>query len=408
MIIRTRAKRVMVTKMSKTYAVDFDGTLCSNLYPQIGEAKQDVIDKLIKLKEEGNNLILWTCRTGDKLNEAIEWCNEKGLSFDEVNDNLQENKEKYDEDSRKVIADYYLDDKALTIESFLFEENIENNKKEGEKVSKVLKFKTKDKKGKSNRVGSMEFKNENGTQELYFYGDIVDDTWSKWSEEDRCPQDIVNILDSIDENQDLNIYINSGGGSVYAGIAIYNQLKRKKCNKIVRVDGLAASIASIIMLSGDTIIIPKTAQTMIHEPWLRVWGGFNASELRKLAEDLDACREIILNVYAENLKEGVDIEEISSMMKAETWLTGEKASQYFNIEVEDSSEAVACASNYFEEYKNVPENFKRKNNVDTEENSIDIKSIAKEVAKLLKEDKSDDIKNLEEEKMKILEDLDYI
>ncbi|MGL4483860.1 MAG: hypothetical protein ACRCUS_02825, partial [Anaerovoracaceae bacterium] len=78
------------------YAVDFDGTLCNNIYPKIGSAKQEVIDKLIKLKEEDNTLILWTCRTGEELENAVTWCTEKGLEFDSVNENLEEVKEEYD------------------------------------------------------------------------------------------------------------------------------------------------------------------------------------------------------------------------------------------------------------------------------------------------------------------------
>lgn len=226
-------------------------------------------------------------------------------------------------------------------------------------MRKTLEFKSKGKDGKLNKVGNMEFRNESTYQELYFYGDIVSDTWGKWCEEDKCPQDVLDILNSIDENRDLNIYINSGGGSVYAGLAIYNQLKRKKCNKIVRVDGLAASIASVIMLAGNKVIIPKTAQTMIHDPWMGIWGGYNAKEFRKMADDLDACGETILNVYAENIKEGISIDTIKQMMEEETWLTGDKAAQYFNIEVEDSAIAVACVSNYFNRYKNTPEDLKK-------------------------------------------------
>lgn len=227
---------------------------------------------------------------------------------------------------------------------------------------KTLEFKSKGKDGKLNKVGNMEFRNEANNQELYFYGDIVSDSWGKWCDEDKCPQDVLEILNSIDENRALNIYINSGGGSVYAGLAIYNQLKRKKCNKVVRVDGLAASIASVIMLAGDKVIIPKTAQTMIHEPWIGIWGGFNAAEFRKMADDLDVCSETILNVYSENLREGANIEDIRTMMHEETWLTGDKAAQYFNIEVEDSVIAVACASSYFDEYKNIPNNLRNKEN----------------------------------------------
>lgn len=233
-------------------------------------------------------------------------------------------------------------------------------------MRKILDFKAKGKDGKLNKVGNMEFRNEASSQELYFYGDIVSDTWGKWCDEDKCPQDVLEVLNSIDDNKDINIYINSGGGSVYAGLAIYNQLKRKKCKKVVKVDGLAASIASVIMLAGDKVIIPKTAQTMIHDPWMGVWGGFNAAEFRKMADDLDACGETILNVYVENLKEGISVDEIKNMMHEETWLTGEKAAQYFNIEVEDSAIAVACASNYFNRYRNTPEDLKQDDNAENE------------------------------------------
>lgn len=231
-------------------------------------------------------------------------------------------------------------------------------------MNKILDFKAKGKDGKLNKVGNMEFRNEANGQELYFYGDIVSDSWGKWCDEDKCPQDVLEILNSIDDDKELNIYINSGGGSVYAGLAIYNQLKRKKCNKVVRVDGLAASIASVIMLAGDKVIIPKTAQTMIHDPWMGIWGGFNAAEFRKMADDLDACGETILNVYAENLKEGISVDEIKTMMHEESWLTGEKAAQYFNIEVEDSAIAIACASNYFNRYRNTPEDLKQDDNAE--------------------------------------------
>lgn len=105
----------------KTYAVDFDGTLCHNLYPKIGYPIHEVIDYVKGLKDEGNTLILWTCRTGKELEEAIEWTKEQGLEFDEINANTQENIDKYSEDSRKVVADYYIDDKALSIYEILNE-----------------------------------------------------------------------------------------------------------------------------------------------------------------------------------------------------------------------------------------------------------------------------------------------
>lgn len=221
-------------------------------------------------------------------------------------------------------------------------------------MNKILEFKNKDQKtGKGKTVGKLEIKNKTADfAELYFYGDIVSSTWEKWEKEDKCPQDVSDFLNEIKDVKNINIYINSGGGSVFAGLAIYNQLKRHSAYKTVYVDGLAASIASVICLCGDRVIIPSTAQFMIHSPWTFTWG--NAKDLRKMADDLDRIETSIINVYKENLKDGVDINTIIDMVHAETWLNGEEASKYFNVEVSDKVEAVACVSEYFNHYKNVP------------------------------------------------------
>lgn len=94
-------------------AVDFDGTLCFNRWPQIGKAKQPVIDFLIMQKQKGCKLILWTMREGEKLAEAVAWCQEHGLFFDAINDNLPEAQKRFGNNPRKVFANYYLDDHNL-------------------------------------------------------------------------------------------------------------------------------------------------------------------------------------------------------------------------------------------------------------------------------------------------------
>ena len=92
-------------------AVDFDGTLCENRYPEIGRANQEVIDFLINAKNDHNaKIILWTCRIGDRLREAACWCANHELIFDAVNKNLPETVAKYGGDSRKIYADIYIDD----------------------------------------------------------------------------------------------------------------------------------------------------------------------------------------------------------------------------------------------------------------------------------------------------------
>ena len=104
------------TREPKVIAVDFDGTLCEDAYPGIGEPREDVITYLKGRKMKGDKLILWTCRVDDKLDEAVDWCIDQGLIFDAVNDNLPELVAKYGGNPRKVFADIYLDDRSFKVE----------------------------------------------------------------------------------------------------------------------------------------------------------------------------------------------------------------------------------------------------------------------------------------------------
>lgn len=97
----------------KILAVDFDGTLCFSQWPELGKPNFSLIEKLKKHKYDGDKLILWTCRQGENLDAAVKWCSENGLYFDAVNDNLQEIKEIFGNNSRKITADFYIDDKSV-------------------------------------------------------------------------------------------------------------------------------------------------------------------------------------------------------------------------------------------------------------------------------------------------------
>ncbi len=97
-------------------AVDFDGTLCRDCYPEIGEANVPLIKYLKNQRKRGTKLILWTCRAGEKLNEAVEFCFRQGIVFDAVNENLPEIIELYGNDSRKISADLYIDDRSMNWE----------------------------------------------------------------------------------------------------------------------------------------------------------------------------------------------------------------------------------------------------------------------------------------------------
>lgn len=226
----------------------------------------------------------------------------------------------------------------------------------------VLKLKKTDR--KSNRIrdcGSIEIKNQTDNEaEICFYGDINSDSmgeWSKYFPDDKCPSDIKEFFDQLsDDVEKIHVHINSGGGSVFGGIAIYNLLKNHKAEIIVHVDALAASIASVIAMAGDKIIIPKNAQLMIHKPMALVSG--NADEMRKEADVLDGCQKVILSTYMDHVKDGVTEKTINDLINAETWLNGEECQEYFNFDVEDSNEAVAAVSEYFDKYNNLPEKLK--------------------------------------------------
>ena len=98
------------------FAIDFDGTLCTDNFPDIGKEIPGRINALKKLQEDGHKLILWTCRQNDEhgshLDNAVRWCAERGIIFDAVNQNLPEVQLKWGGDTRKVYCDYYIDDKG--------------------------------------------------------------------------------------------------------------------------------------------------------------------------------------------------------------------------------------------------------------------------------------------------------
>lgn len=97
----------------RVIAVDFDGCLCANCWPEIGKAHANVIAAAKTEKETGTKLILWTCRVGPLLEAAVAWCAGHGLVFDAVNEQVPELKNRYGSDSRKVFADEYWDDRAV-------------------------------------------------------------------------------------------------------------------------------------------------------------------------------------------------------------------------------------------------------------------------------------------------------
>ena len=232
-------------------------------------------------------------------------------------------------------------------------------------------------KTKDNLRQFLTVKNETLTSaDLYFYGDIVSNWWGAWDNADQYPEAIRNFLKDKD-GKALNIYINSGGGSVFAGIAIYNMLRRHKGYKTVHVDGMAASIASVIALAGDKIIIPANAFIMIHKPWNFCEG--NANDLRKMADDMDVIEEGIINVYKDHLAEGASLDDVRRMVDEETWLCGEEAAKYFDIEVGEAATYAAKITDRMKAYAKIPEQLINPNKIKDQINRIAISAIAKGV-----------------------------
>lgn len=95
-------------------AVDFDGTLCENKWPEIGEPNTELIGYLIEMRKTFDaKIILWTCRAGEMLDKAVNWCSEHGLEFDAVNENLPYIIERFGSDTRKIFANMYIDDRSF-------------------------------------------------------------------------------------------------------------------------------------------------------------------------------------------------------------------------------------------------------------------------------------------------------
>lgn len=110
------------------FAVDFDGVLCENKWPEIGAPLEYNLCFIKELRRLGNKVILWTCRNGLRLDHAIEWCRERGLEFDAVNENLIEAVVAFGGDTRKIYADYYFDDKALQMDQDYNDDELERMK----------------------------------------------------------------------------------------------------------------------------------------------------------------------------------------------------------------------------------------------------------------------------------------
>lgn len=167
---------------------------------------------------------------------------------------------------------------------------------------------------------------------LYDYSEIVEDDW--WGSYEQfyyigqgklSASIIVPLIEATPEDEEILVKINSCGGYVFDGWAIYNALKNHKGEVTVRIDGLAASIASIIAMAGSKVIICQASMLMIHKPTVDMfwYGSMDAEDLKREARALDQIQAVLNSIYTS--KTGLDKATIDSMINAETYITPDEA-----------------------------------------------------------------------------------
>lgn len=196
-----------------------------------------------------------------------------------------------------------------------------------------------------------------GKAEIFIYSDIGYELW----EDKTTAQLFAEELKSLGENTSIDLHINSNGGDVFDGQAIHTLIKNHKGFVTAYIDGLAASIATVIAMGADKIVMPKNAMMMIHNAWTGLYG--NANELRKMADDLDHINDTIVNTYLAKVKDKTDETTIRELMNKESWLNAEEC---FNLglcdEVSEPVKMAACLTKeQAHKFKNAPKELIKEN-----------------------------------------------
>ena len=151
---------------------------------------------------------------------------------------------------------------------------------------------------------------------LFLNGTIAEDSWF---DDDITPK---MFRDELNEGKgDITVWINSPGGDCVAAAQIYNMLVSYKGNVTIKIDGIAASAASVIAMAGNKVLMSPVSVLMIHNPMTIAFG--NKSEMEKAIQMLDEIKESIINAY--EIKTGLDRKKISNLMDFETWMDANKA-----------------------------------------------------------------------------------
>jgi ATP-dependent Clp protease protease subunit len=169
--------------------------------------------------------------------------------------------------------------------------------------------------------------------EISIYGPITDE---KWFDEEVTPSDFRKKMYAVKDAKYIDLYVNSSGGGVFAGQTIYNMIKRHPAKVTAHVDGIAASIASVVLMAGDEIVVPKNAMVMIHRATALAIG--DAEEMLSMASALERVENTIVNVY--NERTGLDEKKIRDLMAAETWMNANEALEYGFADKVDSEKTI--------------------------------------------------------------------
>lgn len=222
----------------------------------------------------------------------------------------------------------------------------------------------------------------NNVAQIDIFGEIVGE---KWFDEETSATSFRDALKELGDVSTINLSINSGGGSVFDGIAIYNMLKSHKATVNVYVEGLAASIASVIAMAGDTITMRSGSMLMIHRPFTVLQG--NAEEMRKAAETLEKMGDNIVDIYSE--RTGIPSDDIRNIMNDETWLSAEEAVKQGWATKLDQKEAVmnSVPKEILGRFSNVPKNvLARVEKKTLSQDRLDLIEREKQTLKLLKDE----------------------
>ena len=168
--------------------------------------------------------------------------------------------------------------------------------------------------------------------DLYIFGDICAWAWPELGEQSGVT--IVNQLKELDVDT-INVHINSYGGDVAEGLAIYNVLREHKAQIVTICDGFACSAASVVFMAGDRRVMQPASLLMIHNAWTVAMG--NAAQLRKTADDIETITQASVEAYKKVAT--ISEEEIKALMDAETWILPKDAVGYgFATEIDDEDE----------------------------------------------------------------------